>query len=128
MGPPARRGRVSGADRYERSGNAARDRGVQEEGCKDAAEESPVNRVATLVLLLASVGVARADCTDVVRKPQKPRDVARLDWSAAGRKWQVALVWQTMSVGDNGEEEAEVVLAVRDNLKRPTIGALEHFD
>ena len=84
--------------------------------------------ILTLLALLLLAGNAEAQCNRVIRKPQKPRDVARMNWTAAGRVWQVMLSWETYSVSDNGDEEASVGLFVRDNIKRPTIGDSKLYD
>ena len=83
--------------------------------------------MACLALLLLTGG-ARAQCNKEITKPQKPRKVARQDWTAAGRVWQVVLSWRTKSVSDNGEEEAAVVLGVRDNIEHPKIGDFRVYD
>ena len=80
-----------------------------------------------IVAIVALSGSAAAQCNKEIAKPQKPRDVARLNWRAAGRTWQVVLSWQTESVSDDGEEEASVVLFVRDNLKHPKLGEFKNY-
>ena len=79
-------------------------------------------------LLFTLVGGAHAQCNKQIEKAQKVRRMARLDWTAAGRTWHVALTWKTKSVSDNGEEEATAVLAVWDNLQHPTIGDFKVYD
>ena len=76
---------------------------------------------ACFVLLLLT-GSAWAQCNKEITKPQKPRKVAKLNWTANGRIWQAGLSWHTLSVSDNGEEEATAALAVEDNLEHPKIG------
>ena len=83
--------------------------------------------IGTALILIFSIGAARADCTDEIHKPRKPHDVARMDWTAAGRKWQVALFWTTEWGGENGEEKAIVILAVRDNLRHPILGDARNY-
>ena len=82
----------------------------------------------SLLALCLFAGAAHAQCYKEIRKPQKPRDVVRLAWKATGRTWQVLLSWQTASVSDEGDEVANVVLAVRDNLKKPKIGDFRVYD
>ena len=81
-----------------------------------------------VVAIVALSGSARAQCNREVTKPQKSRRVARLDWTSAGRTWQVALFWRTLSVSDNGEEEASVGLFVRDNIEHPKLGEFKSYD
>src|SRR5262249_16884417 len=87
----------------------------------------PMKILGAMMILLLSAASAAAQCYKEVRKPQKPRTVARFDWNAAGRRWQVALIWQTMEASDTSEEGAEGVLGVRDDLKHPKIGDLELY-
>ena len=86
-------------------------------------------RLAALVLggMLAMAHVASAQCNREIRRPQKAHDVVRGKWTAGGRTWETALSWRTLSVSDNGEEKADVVLAVRDHLDAPTIGDLKLY-
>ena len=80
-----------------------------------------------LVLLLLA-GRADAECNDEIRSPQKPRDVARLKWTAAGRTWEVALSWLTESVSDDGQEEATAGVGAWNDRRLRTKGESRIFD
>lgn len=78
--------------------------------------------VLSLVAVTLWASAASAQCTKAIRRPQKAHSVARTEWTSNGLAWAVDLTWRTISVSDNGEEEAASVLTVTDRARNPNRG------